>query len=85
MDLNYYHFLIKNKLPKNFNEDSLQNQENLLAHKIIKGSHVHFQHGIVLTTQSFENQNITETVYQILLNEKSNDSLRPFVTDQPSP
>ena len=56
-----------------------------MARQIIKCSHVHFQHGIVLTTQSFENQNITETVYQILLNEKSNDSLRPFVTDQPSP
>ena len=33
-----------------------------MARQIIKCSHVHFQHGIVLTTQSFENQNITETI-----------------------
>ena len=30
--------------------------------QVIKGSYVHFQHGIALTTQSFENQNITETI-----------------------
>ena len=33
-----------------------------MANQIIRGNCVHFQHGIVLKTQSFENQNITETI-----------------------